>query len=525
MLIGVLLVAAACSDSKTTEGKLREGGTIVIATTSEPDILFPPLTGSVEGRTATELIYEYLADVGPDMNTIGDAGFVKELASSWRWSADSSSIAFDVNPKARWHDGAPVTARDVAFSFRTYTSETLASPAASSLADIDSVTVRSPLTAVFWFKKVTPHQFYDAAAQMLILPAHIFEGIPGDSLRERSAAMAPVGSGRFGLAAWTKGSSFELRAVDNHYRGRANQDRLIWTVSPEYNAAVTRAIGGEADVFANVRVESLEQLKKGGRFNVISLPGMDYAFMQLNLRKNVFASKDLRRAMTLALDRQSIVKNLFDTLAVVSIGPTVRAYPTTDTSIVQIPYDTARASRILDSLGWRRSARDGMRKKNGVSLQFTAIVPTSSMSRMRIAILIQEQLRQAGIEMRIDKMDWNAFQDRQSKSDFDVALASWHLPSNTEAVRGAWTTGGESNFGAYSNKVFDALVDSALNANTVTASKDYFRRANQLIVNDAPAIWLYEPRTLLAVNKRIQPTPMRPSAWWLDMASWKVSPE
>ncbi|HZJ00025.1 MAG TPA: hypothetical protein VFD22_05150, partial [Gemmatimonadaceae bacterium] len=108
---------------------------------------------------------------------------------------------------------------------------------------------------------------------------------------------------------------------------------------------------------------------------------------------------------------------------------------------------------------------------------------------------------------------------------FDGALAGWHLPSSTESVKGAWTSGGSENYGRYSNSIFDALVDSALSASSVDASRGFFRRAYQIIVDDAPGIWLYEPRTLIAINKRIQTTPMRPSAWWLDMSSWGLRPK
>jgi peptide/nickel transport system substrate-binding protein len=141
-----------------------------------------------------------------------------------------------------------------------------------------------------------------------------------------------------------------------------------------------------------------------------------------------------------------------------------------------------------------------------------------------MAVLIQEQFRRAGIDMKIEQMDWSAFQTRQSETETEAAFASWHLPSSTESIKGAWTTNGEQNYSRYSNKKFDVLVDSALAAPDVAASRDYFGRANQIIVNDAPAIWLYEPRTVIAINKRIKPTPMRPSAWWLDIASWKVAP-
>lgn len=519
-VVPLLMSLMACSES-ASDAREATGGTIVIGATSDPDAFFPPAALNMEARQATELVYEYLGDVGVGMNTIGDSGFVKQLASGWQWSADSASITFTINPRATWHDGKRVTSRDVVFSFGVYGDTAIGSGVASALADLDSVTAPDSSTAVFWFKRRTPHQFFDAASLMLILPAHLLDSIPRDSLRRRTASMSPVGSGRFRPGPANRGASFELLAVENHYRGRAKPDRLIWTISPEYSTGLTRLLGGEVDVLANIRIESISQLARSGTFDVISLEGMDYVFMQLNLRRPLFRSRELRRALTMTLDRQAMVTNLFDTLAAVSIGPTVRAYPTTHSALAQIPYDTLRAARALDSLGWRRGS-DGLRKKNGTPLRFTAIVPVSSATRTRIAVLIQEQLRLAGITMRIEQMDYPAFQARQSDRDFDVALASWHLGSSPAGVRETWASTASLNYGGYVSQEFDNLIDSALEARSTGVSRQFFTRAHQIIIDDAPAVWLYEPRTILAVNRRIRTTPMRPNSWWLDIGGWSV---
>jgi peptide/nickel transport system substrate-binding protein len=513
----------------------------VIATTSEPDVLFPPLALNMEARQGSELMYEYLADAGPSMNTVGDSGFVKEIASSWTWNRDSTAISFRLNPLARWHDGRPVTSRDVVFTYSVYSDPKTGAPDMSSLADIDSVTAPDASTAVFWFNRRTPHQFFDASAIMLIIPEHVFARIPHDSLRVAAAAMNPVGSGRYRFGRWNKGSYFEIDAVPDHYRGRAHNDRVIWTVTPEYQTAVTRLLGGDADLFANIRQETVPGIQAKGKLRLITLPGMDYVFLQLNLRTaenteategtektahRIFGTRGVRRAITMALDRGAMVKNLFDSLATVSIGPTVRAYPTTDTSITQIPFDRAGAERLLDSLGWRASVAGGVRSRNGVPLRFTVLVPVSSLSRVRIAVLIQEQLRQAGIDMKIEQMDYSAFSERQADRKFDAALAGWHLGSSPGSERDTWSSDaakkGGLNYGGYSNPSFDVLLDSALATSSLPDAREYFRRANQIIVDDAPAVWLYEPKTVLAIDNRIKTTPMRPNAWWLDIAGWSI---
>ncbi|MGI8400712.1 MAG: ABC transporter substrate-binding protein, partial [Gemmatimonadaceae bacterium] len=207
LLLAVTFVASACSDKSTNRAAAETGGTLVISTTADPGTLFPPLMVSVQAKQITEQVYDYLADVGPEMNTRSDKGFRPQLTDGWRWSSDSLSLAFHLNPRARWHDGLAVTSRDVQFTFALNKNPALAGSVESELANIDSVTTPDSLSAVFWFHERLPTQFLDAAAQMLILPAHQLEKIPVDKLHEM--APPPIGSGRFRFRRRDKGSSVE----------------------------------------------------------------------------------------------------------------------------------------------------------------------------------------------------------------------------------------------------------------------------------------------------------------------------
>jgi peptide/nickel transport system substrate-binding protein len=524
ILLAFCLIVAGCREEPRSAALSERPGTIVIGASADPNSLFPPHALNVEARQATELMYEYLADVGVGMNTVGDSGFIRQIASRWKWSADSMSIAFDIDPRARWHDGVPVTSRDVAFTFDTYRNPELGSMLVTPLAAIDSVSAPDPATAVFWFNRRGPRQFYTAAAMMLILPQHLLGSLSADSLRDGAAHRVPVGSGPYRYSEWEKGNRLEVRSIADHYRIPPRNERIVWSVAPDYKTGILRLLGGDLDVFANVRQESIEDLSRDGKFNIVKLPGMDYVFMQLNLKNPILASRDMRRALTMALDRHAMVQSLFGPLAAVSIGPAVRAFPTTDTSLVQIPFDRPRAERILDSLGWRRGEGGGIRSRDGKPLQIRVLVPVSSQSRMRMSVLIQEQLRAAGVDVILEQMDFAAFSARQAARDFEAALASWTLGSSPEAVRATWTSRAADeaglNYGGYRNPAFDLLVDSALAAPTVEESRRLFRKANQIIIDDAAAIWLYEPRSVLAVHSRISTSPMRPNAWWLGIAEW-----
>lgn len=530
-----LVLLAGCDDSTRLQGGPgSSGGSIVIATTAEPDALFPPITTTLQGRQVTELLFDNLAQVGIKMNTLGDEGFEPRLAKSWVWSGDSLSIAFSLDPAARWHDGKPVRAQDVVFSFSTYTDSTVGSPTAVQLAQIDSVSAKDSVTAVVWFKKKYPRQFYDAASQMLILPEHVYSA-GRDSITKKAGTHDPVGSGRFRFGTWKRSESLTLVADTSNYRGRPGVGRVQFVIAPEFTTALTKFLTGEADVFEALRPEDLVSIAKNPSLKVVRLPGMAYVFMQFNLRdpKNprkrneMFSNKAFRRALSMALDRDAMVKNVFDSLAQVSIGPTVSTYPTTPRTLPKIPFDTVTAGRILDSLGWRDSNGDGVRDRSGKDLSFSILVPSSSKSRQRMAVLIQEQLRRVGVKASIETLDFPALMQRQADRDFETMLWAWQLTPSPSGLRQTWSSASArnasgSNFGSYENPTFDAYVDSALAATSLARSAHLFGQAYRIILEDAPAIWLYEPETVLGVHARIKTLPMRPDAWWLGIADWTI---
>jgi peptide/nickel transport system substrate-binding protein len=527
------LCTVACSKRADNAATAEPGGTLVISTTMDPGTIFPPLVATVLGKQIAEQIYDYLADVGPELNTRSEKGFRPQLTDGWRWSRDSLSLAFHINPRARWHDGKPVSAHDVQFTFALNKNPALGGWMLSEMANIDSVTTSDSLTAVFWFHERLPTQFLDAAAQLLILPAHQLERIQVAKLRESPPSL--IGTGRFRFRRWDKGSSVEIVADSSNYRGRAKLDRVIWSISPDFTTAVTRLLSGDADLFEALRAENLPGVQRHASLRTIILPGTDYAFIQFNLRDPsnkarahpLFGDRTLRRAIAMSIDRTTLVRSVLDTLGAVALGPTVRAFPTTDPRISQIPFDSARSRVLLDSLGWSGRDKRGIRTKNGRELAFNLIVPTSSMNRMRMAVLLQAQLHSMGIGVDIEQMEGSAFIAREDGRNFDAALGNWHLGASPDGTRQAWSTAGMSkdgvNFGSYENPTFDAQLDTALRADSAHAL-ERFTVAYATINEDAPAVWLYEPRTIIGLHRRIRTGWMRPDAWWADLGDWYIPP-
>ena len=532
--LAALLFLAACVGTEAPPPK-STGGTLVISAGGDPDVLVPALTATLPGTQITDLVHDRLADIGDSLNILGDRGFTPRLADRWTWAEDSLSIAFHIDERARWHDGKPVRAEDVRFTFASNKDSTLGSGFGALLANIDSVTVPDSGTAVFWFRSRTPQQFYDAVFPLPIMPSHIWRDIPLATWRSSPNARTPVGSGRFRFVRWTPRGSVELVADTMNYHGAPKLSRIIWSIAPDFNGAVTRFLSGEADFFEALRPENVASMSKLPQLKIAHTKGLQYTFAQFNLRDPanrarphpLFGDRELRRALTMAVDRAAIVRSVYDSLALPALGPTVRMYATTDQNLAQIPFDLERSRQVLDSLGWRDSNGDGIRERGGRPLQFSIGAPGSSAARVRMAVLLQEQLRQAGAKVDVEQLDFPAFIDRMRKRTFDVVIGAWQTQASPGSVRQSWGTIGSRarnglNYGSYESPIFDAYVDSALAAFPMPERRALFTKAYETIVQDAPAIWLAEPIPTLGYHSRLQLAHMRPDAWWANIGEWWI---
>ena len=532
LLCAVLL--CACVGSETQSGK-SAGGTLVISTGGDPDILVPALLSSVQAAQVVDQVYDRLANIGDSLNILNDGGFTPRLADRWTWAQDSLSIAFHIDLRAKWHDGVPVRSNDVRFTFQSTTDSTLGSGVAALISNIDSVTTPDSATAVFWFHARSPQQFYDATFQMPIIPEHIWKGVPPASWRGSEQARHPIGSGQYRFVRWIPRAVVELAADTANYRGSPKLSRVIWSIAPDFNTVVTRFLSGETDFFEALRLENLPEVARHPELRTKKYRGLGYIFAQFNLRDPVnhsrphpiFGNRDLRRALTMATDRVTIVRSVYDSLALPALGPTARAYPTTDSNLEQIPFDLARSRQLLDSLGWRDANGDGIRERNGRPLEFSLLVPSSSRTRVSLAVLLQEQLRQAGVKVDVEQLEFPVVGERQRKRAFDATIGQWNTQPSPGSIRGTWGTAGSrassgSNYSSYENPIFDANVDSALASFNPATRKAYFTRAYQTIIQDAPAIWLAEPLPTVGYHSRLQLAPLRSDAYWAHIPEWWI---
>src|SRR6266480_3380030 len=488
VVVAALAALTACGRRPGCTGDYC--GTLVIAGLGEPSTLLPPASDDAHADAVADQVFVKLADLGPSGNTFGDVGFVPELAERWEWD-NPRTITFHLDPNARWHDGRPVRAEDVAFSFDVNTDSIVNSRARAALARVRRVTTRDSLTVVFHFSEAYPEMFYDAVHHLRILPAHLLRTVPRDQLRTAAFGRAPVGAGCYRFVSWKAAQSLELAADSTCFLGRPHIRRLLWRFTPDPSVAVTQLVAGEADVYEIVPPQDFERVRADSQLVTYPYAGPYYTFLGFNLRARgdtslphpLFGDRQLRRALTLATDRQQLVQSVFGGLAKIPPGPMPLLWATWDSTLRTLPFDSAAAARILAANGWRDHDGDG-------------------------------------------ELDPNVMTQRMETGNYDAALESRQGdPSPISSIAIVWLAGGSANYCRYDNPVFADAYARATGATSRVEALRAWRSAFQVLLDDAPAIWLYSQQSVAVVHRRVADVRIRPDAPYALVRTWRIPPD
>jgi peptide/nickel transport system substrate-binding protein len=427
-----------------------------------------------------------------------------------------------------------VTAADVAFTYDAYTDATVASPFRPNLRQIAAVTTRDSLTVVFRFRQRYPEMFYDAVYHMHVLPSHLLRELPRDQWHSAAFGRDPVGDGPYRFVAWKPGESLELAADSTFFLGRPHIRRVIWRFAANPQAAVRLLTGGAADaVEVLVTPDNVKLAKADTLLALYPYKGNAYGYLGFNLAASgdstkphpLFGDRELRRALLMAVDRQGLLRNVWEDLAKVPPGPLSQLFWIWDPEIRELPYDTAQAARRLARLGWTDSDGDGIRDHDGHPLAFRLLVPTTSATRSQYARLLQEQFRTMGVDVQLDEVDFSLFTERARAGRFDAVLDAWSTdPTPTSGIAQGWTRAGfgGSNHGRYENPAFERLVDRAVAAANRADAKRTWRAAIEVLNQDAPAVFLFAPGNVAAVDRRVTDVTIRPDSWLALLYTWRI---
>ena len=514
----------------------RPGTSIVIVTGGQATLPIPTLMEGAEQSVGNldiaDQLFLRLADLGPKLQTSGNGDFVPALASSWT-RRDSVTLVFDLDSRARWHDGTPVSARDVVFTMGRARNPAIAPRLSELLRQIVSVTAEGKNRVVFRYARPYAEQLYDATFHVAPLPAHLLDSVPPAQLAQSSYAAHPIGSGAYRWVRNVPGQFVELAAVPGFFLGTPKIQRVIFRIAASADARLNLLLSGEADAMDIIPPppDNLRRVAADSALRLISVPSSTVGYLLFNQRDprnrarphSILADIRVRRAITLALDRRQLLQAVFGTQGVVPYGPVSQMLWIRQGAPEPDAPNVIEARRLLASTGWGDSDGDGTLDREGRPLRLLLSLPNTSGIRRQMALLVQEQLRRLGIQIEIQQLEYPIWQERRSAGDFDVDFSGVNQDASPSGLTQSWTCTGGSNVARYCDRTVDSLISEAMLGRGDPAGT--WIEALRQIEEGAPATFLYAPTFAYAVNRRYRGVTISPQSPWITLRKWSVSPD
>lgn len=509
-------------------------GTVVMAVGQEPTRPYPVVgsSGQADADVADQMFLR-LAGLDASLRTVGDNALRPELARSWR-RVDSLTLLFDLDPRARWHDGKPVIANDVAFAWKLMSNPVVGYNGAVTMEPIATVEAAGPRTVRVRFRRAFGEQVYLAGFNLLPLPAHLLERMPVESIATSAWAREPIGNGPYRFVRRAPGEFVELRADPGFFLGKPGIARVMFRFVSDGTARKNLLLSGDTDLLENVPLPNLEELRALPQLRLVTVANNIIIYALFNSRNPADTTQPhpfltdvrVREALGLALDRQTMAAAVYPKGVLVPDAAQSHIWSwITPKGIRGVTQNVPRAKALLAAAGWRDSDGDGILDKNGQPLRLSVIVPPGT--RRPLSIQAQAMWRAVGVQVDLENLEPAVFTERHKAGRFDLSFFGTNQDPAPSSLSQSWscasaTTPGSSNVAHWCDPVFDQRLGLAS-----TSARPQLAWAGVLSRMAAwhPAIFLATPVNVTAVHQRFTNVTIWPSKTWRSLWLWRVKPD
>jgi len=483
--VTLAIVLAACAPAagpgaSATQGggAPKKGGTLVLARAGEVTNLDPHKVPAFTSARVFELIYSYLMRLDENLGVQPDLADGMPTASS-----DGKQVTVKIRKGVKFHNGDPLTSADVKYTFDRIIDPKTASVARSFFGDVASVSAPDDATVVFDLK--TPN------AALIAYMAHPNTGIVSKKIGEANADLSKketaIGSGPFKLAEWVPDNFMRFEANKSYYvEGQPYLDGIRINVVPDESglAAALRTKAADMAIVTDAKVARTLRSESG--VNLSAKPSLSYNLLFLNTKRKPFDNVKVRQAIAYAIDRKAIIDAVAFGEGEVTgpIAPALKNYalPTSDYPLYT--RDVAKAKSLLQ-------------EANVGPVSFTIMTSTTEPSYGKDeAQLVQAQLAEAGITVKIEAIEFTQYVDRWLKADFDMATGlNGGGPDPDFYVFRYFTDDGNLNFiTSWKNPTSSDAIKQGRATTDPAKRKDLYTTAQKELVNGVPFVWLFVGR-------------------------------
>ncbi len=463
----------------TGNSEAKQGGTIVLLGHHSIDSLSPDDVGRTVEWVQIAQIHNALLELDPWF------ALQPTLAESFEVSDDGLTYTFKLVEGVLFHDGEDFTAEDVKYTFDYYGNPDNAAITASNFDGITATEAIDDYTVEVTLEEPNA-AFLTRAGQAFILPEHHHSAIGEDAYKTN-----PIGTGPFSLVEQRAAEYVELKAFEDHFRGRPNIDGIRQNVVPEDSVRAIALETGEADssVWPLLTEDNL-RFVDDSNFTVFVTSSVSANHFPMNNTRPQFKEKVVRQAMMHALDRDEIVNDLWLGAAVkatANLSPALEFYYEPDVKLYD--YNPELAMQMLDEAGWTPGP-DGVREKDGVRLEWTCAVGTGDQARKPIVELAQVYFEVIGLRMNI--VENPASSAGMRDGSIDMAHYNWTYGGNSGEPDPSNTLRSDSlnNFSHYQSQEMDDLIDQGLRETDPEARREVYSKIQKLVAEDVPFLYI-----------------------------------
>ena len=468
--------------------KRPDPNTLVVLIESSPANLDPRIGKDAQSERIDALLFDPLVRKDDHFN------ITPGVADRWE-TPDSQTYIFHLHHGIRFHDGRPLTARDVKWTLDTMRNGSLATLKGAAYKLVDRVETPDDFT-------VTLHLTEPYAPLLWNLTGGAFGVVPYGS--DKAFSRAPVGSGPFRFVSLSPDSDVVLVRNDDYWSRHAGVARLLFKIVPDATTRVLELRKGSADIaVTSLSPDIVETLRRESNLEIQEQPGSSLQYLAFNLRDPLLKDVQVRQALAYAIDRGPVLHYLFHDQARLAdsvLPPEHWAY---SSEVAHYGFDPDKANALLDAAGYPR-------RSDGVRFHLTMKTSNVDETTRLLAVVLQQQLRRVGIALEIRSFEFATFFSDVMKGQFQFYTLRWVGYSNQDpdifedVFHSASFPPKRDNRGYYSNPEVDRLIDEGRQSSDQQKRKQIYARVQQILANELPYIDLWYFDNVVVHSRRVR---------------------
>lgn len=564
LFVGATLALAACNtQQKKPISQIipqKQSKTLQLLYWQAPTILNPHLSTGFKDSEASRITLEPLASYDNQGNLIPFLAAEIPSIENGGIAPDGKSVTWKLKKGIKWSDGTPFTAADVVFTYQFIANPKVGSTSANNYATVETVEAINRNTVKIIFKQANPAwDLPFVGGGGMILPCHLYEEYNGENARQAPENLIPIGTGPYKVVEFKPGDVVVYEA-NPHFRevDKLGFKKINLKGGGDATSAARAVLQtGDVDYAYNLQVEVpiLNQLKTGGTGKIKFIFGGTSERILINLTDPnkvtaegeksslkfphpFFQDKQVRKAFSLAIDRNTIARQLYGITGKAALNFLI-APPQYHSSNTSYEFNLEKASQLLDKAGWKDSNNNGIRDKNGTEMKVVFQTSVNPL-RQKTQEIIKQGLQRIGVDVELKNVDASIFFSSDSANNDTVE----HFYADLEM----FTTGNRNpdpstymktymcdtipqklnnwsgdNYSRYCNPEYDRLWQQATQELDAKKRREIFITMNDMLVNDFVVIPLIHRADVVGISNSIQGLELTPwdfNTW--NIKDWKV---